>query len=62
MNDKLLITFEKSQDDIPVLIVGRENHMTYITGSPSFTIINIFTGDKAVEIWNTLENRRKKEK
>ena len=26
MNDRLIITFEKSQEDIPVLIVGRENH------------------------------------
>ena len=50
MNNRLIITFEKSQEDIPVLIVGMENHMTYITGGPSLTIINMFTGDKAVEI------------
>lgn len=40
MNNRLIITFEKSQEDIPVLIAG----------------------DKAIEIWNTLENKRKKEK
>ena len=62
MNDRLIITFEKSQEDIPVLIVGMENHMAYITGGPSLTIINMFTGDKAVEIWNTLENKIEKEK
>ena len=62
MNDRLIITFEKSQEDIPVLIVGRENAISYITGGPSITIINMFTGDKAIEIWNTLENKRKKEK
>lgn len=62
MNDRLIITFEKSQEDIPVLIVGRENHMAYITGGPSLTIINTFTGDKAIEIWNTLENKIEKEK
>ena len=60
MNNRLIITFEKSQEDIPVLIVGMENHMAYITGGPSLTIINMFTGDKAVEIWNTLENKRKR--
>ena len=62
MNNRLIITFEKSQEDIPVLIVGMENHMAYITGGPSLTVINTFTGDKAVEIWNILENKRKKEK
>lgn len=62
MNDRLIITFEKSQEDIPVLIVGRESPISYITGGPSLTIINTFTGDKAVEIWNTLENKIKKEK
>lgn len=50
MNNRLIITFEKSQEDIPVLIVGMENHMAYITGGPSLTIINMFTGDKAIEI------------
>ena len=62
MNNRLIINIEKSQEDIPVLIVGMENHMVYITGGPSLTIINMFTGDKAVEIWNTLKNKRKKEK
>ena len=62
MNNRLIITFEKSQENIPVLIVGMENHMAYITGGPSLTIINMFTGDKAVEIWNTLENKIEKEK
>lgn len=62
MNNRLIVTFEKSQEDIPVLIVGMENHMAYITGGPSINIINMFTGNKAIEIWNTLENKIEKEK
>lgn len=58
MNDRLVITFDKSQDDIPVLIVGRENNFAYLSGCPSLVVENIFTGDAAVALWNKL---RKKE-
>lgn len=59
MNNRIIITFDKSQEDIPVLLVGRENNMAYLTGGPSLIIDNMFTGDKATEIWDTLNKKEK---
>lgn len=59
MSDRLIITFNKYQDDIPVLIVGRENSFAYLSGGTSIVVENVFTGDEAVALWNKL---RKKEK
>ena len=61
MNNRLIITFEKSQEDIPVLIVGMENHMAYITGGPSLTISICLLEIKQLKYgthWKIREERR----
>lgn len=57
MNDRLILTFDKSQDDIPVLVVSRENNFAYLSGGPSLVVENVFTGDKAVSLWNKLSKK-----
>lgn len=54
MNDRLIVIFEKSQEDIPVLCIARES-MFYIPGSPSIKVENMITGDKAIRLWNELK-------
>ena len=54
MNDKIFITFDKSQEDIPVLTTFIENQLSIFTSGPSVTITNVITGDEAVDIWNRL--------
>lgn len=58
MNDRLIVTFDNSQEDIPVLVVGHENISIFGSG-PSFTVDNMITGNKAVEIWNNLKGNAK---
>jgi len=55
--ERIIVTFDKSQEDIPVLLVGHENLFNFGTG-PNFTIDNMITGTKAVEIWNDLKERK----
>ena len=54
MSDKIIVTFNKSQEDIPVLMSFRENSFAYLSNSPSITVINTITGNEAIEIWNML--------
>lgn len=62
MNNRLIVTFDKSQEDIPVLLVSQENMFGSIYGGgSSFTVLNTITGDKAVDIWNKLKNKTNKE-
>jgi len=61
MNDRLIITFDKSKnDDIPVLVVSRENQFAFYSGGPSVVVENVITGNEAVALWNKL--RKKEEK
>ena len=59
MNNKIFITFDKSQEDIPVLTTFIENQLSIFTSAPSITITNVITGDEAVDIWNRLNNKKK---
>lgn len=54
MSERLIVTFDKSQEDIPVLLIGHENLFNF-GGGPNFIIDNMLTGTKAVEIWNELK-------
>ncbi len=54
----LIISFDESPEDIPVLLVGHKNIFNFGTG-PVFTIDNMITGTKAVEIWNYLTGKNK---
>ena len=50
--------FDNSQEDIPTLIVYRDDR-TYF-GCNSLTIINIFSGDTAKELFNKLTQKPQK--
>lgn len=54
MSDRIIVTFDKSQEDIPVLMSFRENLFVYFSNSPAITVINTITGKEAIEIWNSL--------
>ena len=54
MNNRIIVTFDTSQEDIPVLMTFRENYFTYLSNNPSLNVINTITGDEANRIWNML--------
>lgn len=56
--NKLIVTFDKSQEDIPTLVVAEEG-FAYL--SPSIVVKNVITGDRAVQIWNELKGMKKVE-
>lgn len=56
--NKITVTFDKSSEDIPTLVIAKETG--YIFGG-SMDIINVITGDEAVEIWNRLNKVTKVE-
>ncbi len=62
MNEKLTVVFDKSNEDVPVLVVARENGLGFLSGS-TMQVINTITGQKAIDIWCALdkdyENRQK---
>jgi len=45
------VTFDKSNEDIPTLVVSRER--MFING-PGMDVIKVMTGDEAVRVWNKL--------
>ncbi len=49
MNRTLTITYEKSNEDIPVLCVAESNFL-----SISISVIKIFTGEKAESLYKEL--------
>lgn len=55
MTDKLIITFDKSQEDIPTLVVAREGWSLL---NPAMEVINIITGDDAIKIWEQLKEQK----
>ena len=50
--NKIIVTFDKSQEDIPTLVVAEEG-WSYL--SPSIVVKNVITGDRAVQIWEELK-------
>lgn len=59
MNERLIITFDKSQEDIPVLMSFHENQFSYLNNTPMISVVNTITGNRAIEIWNELNNKKK---
>lgn len=55
---KITVTFDKSSEDIPTLMIARDTG--YLFGG-AIDIINVITGDEAVEIWNRLNKVTKVE-
>lgn len=51
MTGKLIVTFDKSQEDIPTLVVSKEGWSIIY---PSMEITNVFTGKKAESLWRKL--------
>lgn len=56
MTGKLIVTFDKSQEDIPTLVVAKEGWNIL---SPSMEVINMITGEKAENIWSELTRENK---
>ena len=55
MNDKMIVMFDKSAEDIPVLIVAREGYGFSL--SPTFNVIKTLTGDNAEKAYNMLTQK-----
>lgn len=55
MNNKLIITLDKSQEDIPALVVAKEGWSLL---NPSIDVINVITGDDAIKIWEKLKEKK----
>lgn len=52
--NKYVVTFDKSNEDVPTLIVARESCFSF---TPSLDIVRVITGEEAVDIWNRLERK-----
>lgn len=52
MSEKLIVTYDKSQEDVPVLVVGREGYG--LGFNPSINIVKVITGDKAEQMYRNL--------
>lgn len=55
---KYIVTFDKSNEDIPTLIVGRES---YFPLGPGIDIVNVIMGDKAIRLFNELSGKPENE-
>lgn len=51
--NKYIISFDKSNENIPTLIVAYESSLIY-PFNPAIDIVKIITGDKAVRIFEEL--------
>lgn len=52
MSEKLIVTYDKSQEDVPVLMVGREGYGFGF--NPSINVIKVITGDEAEQMYRNL--------
>lgn len=52
MSEKLIVTYDKSQEDVPVLMVGREGYSFGL--NPSINIVKVITGDEAEQMYRNL--------
>ncbi len=59
MLDKFTVTFDKSEEDIPVLIVAREGYGGYLS-APTMNIKKVITGDRALQLYNELTEHKEK--
>ena len=51
-----IISFDKSKNDVPTLVVMRESYLIY-PFDPTIEVVNIITGDKAVRIFEELTKK-----
>ena len=51
---KLIVTFDKSNEDIPTLVVGKESGFL----TPGIEIVRVITGNDAERIWNELNGQK----
>lgn len=56
--NKYIVTFDKSNEDVPTLVVGRESFFALTQG---MDIINIITGEKAIKLFNELSGKAESE-
>lgn len=52
--NKVIVTFDRSNEDIPTLIIAREN-IGFLT--PGIDVIKIVTGRQAVDLWDRLTEK-----
>ena len=52
MSEKLIVTYDKSQDDVPVLMIGREGYGFGFNAS--INVVKVITGDKAEQMYRDL--------
>ena len=58
---KIIVTYDKSNEDIPTLVVGREEGPS-LFGSSTIRIDKIITGQKAEDIWEELTGEKARKK
>jgi hypothetical protein len=56
---KYYFVFEKSQEDIPTLIVYRDDGVFMFGASPR--VVNVITGERAIQLFNELTEKAKEE-
>lgn len=55
---KIIVTFDKSQEDIPTLVVAEDS---YGFLNSNIIVRNIISGEKAAKLWRELTEKEKKE-
>ena len=55
--NKIIVTYDKSNEDIPTLVVGREDGYSLL-GGQSLRIDKVITGQKAEDIWEELTGQK----
>ena len=50
--------FEKSNEDIPTLLVYRDDGM-YMFGTTTYMIVKVITGERAIQLFNELTGKTK---
>lgn len=56
----LTLTFEKSQNDIPVIVVSTKNTFLFST-EPTIKIERVITGDEALRVWSLITGEKLEE-
>ena len=55
--NKIIVTYDKSNENIPTLVVGREDGYSLL-GGVSLRIEKVITGQKAEDIWEDLTGEK----
>lgn len=51
---KYVVALDKSNEDIPTLVVAKES---FFALGPGIDIVQVITGEEAISIWNRLSTR-----